>query len=315
MDPSSSILVKRKWDSDSDDELELPNSKRFKNDVSLNYESKDIGKSLISHLLRSLKHSGFEISHYSNLRVGHDVRLEVFKAIDDSEISLVVFSSNYASCKECLDELVHIIDCVARNLDQRKVLPVFYNVEPSDVRSQSGLFKESFEAHESSTDPERLQKWKQALKDVGQLSGLPFKDFRDEAELVSEIVNQLGKMLTPRDMHVTDHPVGIKSRSEELISKLRLDCEDVLVVGVFGFGGMGKTAIVKDMRNKIASKFEASCFLEDIHCRCDGKGDGKFELQEDLISQLNKDDKVKLSFDSRVVKIQNLVRRKKTVGS
>ncbi|GJV94535.1 TMV resistance protein N [Tanacetum coccineum] len=158
-----------------------------------------------------------------NLHVGHDARFEVFKAIDESEISLVVFSPNYASSKECLDELVHIKDCVARYPDHRKVLPVFLNVEPSDVRNQEGHdFKEPFEAHKISTDPETVKNWKQALKDVGKLAGRALKDFRNEAELVLGIVNQIGEMLSPQDIHVTDHPVGIRSRSEELISKLQM---------------------------------------------------------------------------------------------
>ncbi|KAI3741842.1 hypothetical protein L1987_59520 [Smallanthus sonchifolius] len=66
----------------------------------------------------------------------------------------------------------------------------------------------------------------------------------DEAKFVLEIVVELGKMQRPQELHVTDHPVGIGSRAEELISTLGLDRKDhVLVVAVFGISGIGITKI------------------------------------------------------------------------
>ncbi|GKB69364.1 TMV resistance protein N [Tanacetum coccineum] len=100
------------------------------------------------------------------------MRLQLFKAIEESEIYVVVFSTNYASSVRCLDELVHIMDCLGK-LEQRKVLPVFYKVDPSDVRSQKGSFMEAFLAHETNVDPERVQNWKQALKDADQWDSEP----------------------------------------------------------------------------------------------------------------------------------------------
>ncbi|GKB73247.1 TMV resistance protein N [Tanacetum coccineum] len=107
----------------------------------------------------------------------------------------------------------------------------------------------------------------------------------DEEKIVWEIVEQVEKMQSPQELHVADHPVVMGSRAEELISTLRLDRDDVLVVGVFRISGIGKTTIVKAMYNKIASKF-----------------------------QLNKDGKVAFcqSFDG-VTKIQHLLRCKKTL--
>ncbi|GKF35209.1 TMV resistance protein N, partial [Tanacetum coccineum] len=101
----------------------------------------------------------------------------LLKAIEESEIYVVVFSDDYASSVRSLDELVDIADCLGKS-DQRKILPVFFKVEPSDVRSQQGSFMESFQAHEADEDidSKRVQKWKQALEDTGQLSGLTFQN-------------------------------------------------------------------------------------------------------------------------------------------
>ncbi|GKB18145.1 TMV resistance protein N [Tanacetum coccineum] len=119
-------------------------------------------------------------------------------------------------------------------------------------------------------------------------------------------------MQSPQELHVADHPVVMGSRAEELISTLRLDRDDVLVVAVFGIRGIGKTTIVKATYNEIASKFDVSCFLEDIHRRYNGRGDWKLKLQRDLISQITKDGKVKLRCDG-VEQIKRLLRHKKTL--
>lgn len=71
----------------------------------------------------------------------------------------------------CLDELVDIIDC-SRKFNDRKIFPVFYNFKPTNVRSQLGSFKKAFEAHKNNFEPERVQKWRLALREVGELSGL-----------------------------------------------------------------------------------------------------------------------------------------------
>ncbi|XLR65443.1 hypothetical protein S83_016115, partial [Arachis hypogaea] len=55
------------------------------------------------------------------------------KAIESSHVSIVVFSQDYASSEWCLYEL--------------EVLPVFYNIDPSNVRHQRGSFKQAFETY------------------------------------------------------------------------------------------------------------------------------------------------------------------------
>nr|GEV67427.1 TMV resistance protein N [Tanacetum cinerariifolium] len=270
MNPSSSSVSPSSSKRKRNDSIfyEEPNCKKAKNDIFMNYSFEDIGQSFISHLRQALSRNSFTISHHTVLPVGQDMRLQLFKAIEESGIYVVVFSTNYASSVRCLDELVHIMDCLGK-LEQRKVLPVFYKVDPSDVRSQKGSFMEAFLAHETNVDPERVQNWKQDLKDAGQLSGLTMQN-GDEAKFILEIIEEVEKMQSPQELHVTDHPVGIGSRAEELISKLELDCEDVLVVAVFGISGIGKTTIVKATFNKIAAKFDVSCFLGDIHYNCGG---------------------------------------------
>ncbi|PWA77141.1 TMV resistance protein N [Artemisia annua] len=312
---SSSLITRKRGSTCSDDETEQPNCKRLKslkNDVFINYSFEEIGNSFISHLKRSLIRHGFFTSDHKDLQVGQDVCSELLKTIEESEIYVVVFSNNYASSVRSLDELVNIMDCLGK-FEQRKILPVFYKVEPSDVRSQEGSFKEAFQAHEANgdIDPKRVQKWKQALKDAGQLSGLTLQN-GDEGKFVSDIVEQLEKMQSPKELHVADHPVVVGSRVKDLISTLRLDCEDVLVVAVFGISGIGKTTIVKATYNKICSYFDISCFLGDIHHHCGGPN-SKIELQNLLISCLTQNYKLPIMHyhNDRVTEIKALIRGRK----
>lgn len=181
MNPSSlslsfSSCSKRKLDQDSFDYE--PRYKRPTNDVYVNYSFEDTGKNFVSHLKGDLTRNDFRISDHTMLPIGLDKSSELLKAIDDSEIYLVVLSTMYAFSIKCLDELVLIMECPSptKFKMEKKVFPIFLNVDPHDVRSQQGSFKGAFEAHETNFGPERVQKWRQALKDVGQLSGLTFQN-------------------------------------------------------------------------------------------------------------------------------------------
>lgn len=97
------------------------------------------------------------------------------KAIAETRIAILVFSKNYAFSSFCLDELVHILDLIREK--GRLVLPVFYDVDPSDVRHQSGSYKEALAKHEErfQNDKEKVLKWRIALSQAADLSGYHFK--------------------------------------------------------------------------------------------------------------------------------------------
>ena len=43
------------------------------------------------------------------LKRGEEILSELMKAIEESKISVIIFSENYASLSWCLDELLHIL--------------------------------------------------------------------------------------------------------------------------------------------------------------------------------------------------------------
>uniref|UniRef100_A0A1S4C1J2 TMV resistance protein N-like n=2 Tax=Nicotiana TaxID=4085 RepID=A0A1S4C1J2_TOBAC len=108
-----------------------------------------------------------------------DVSAEVvMNAIEGSIIFIIVLSKNYASSRRCLNELLHILEL--KKNSKRLLLPIFYDIDPSDVRKQTGIFAEAFERHRTCSQSEQtIQYWKTALNKVGNLSGW---DLRHAAE-------------------------------------------------------------------------------------------------------------------------------------
>nr|POF01530.1 isoform 2 of tmv resistance protein n [Quercus suber] len=59
-----------------------------------------------------------------------------------------------------------------------EVFPIFYHVEPSDVRKQKGTFAEAFDKHKESFKEsiEMVEKWRSTLTEVANLSGWDLQD-------------------------------------------------------------------------------------------------------------------------------------------
>lgn len=58
------------------------------------------------------------------------------------------------------------------------ILPIFYDVDPSNVRNQMGTFSEAFNKHEKNfrEDLAKVQHWRAALTKVGDIAGWTSKD-------------------------------------------------------------------------------------------------------------------------------------------
>ena len=106
---------------------------------------------------------------------GKTISTELLSAIHGSKISIVIFSEGYASSRWCLNELVEIVHC--KNTKGHTLFPIFYHVDPSNVRNKNGTFAKAFARHEErfQTNMERVQRWKEALIDAVNCSGWDLK--------------------------------------------------------------------------------------------------------------------------------------------
>ncbi|XP_037494419.1 disease resistance protein RUN1-like [Jatropha curcas] len=131
------------------------------------------------------------------------------------------------------------------------VLPIFYNVDPSDVRKQTGEFGKKF-AKSKSKYAEKVEGWKLALIKAGNKSGWDARD-RDIPTLIDEIAIYILKKLSRTFPKRAKGLVGMDSRIEEMKSKLHLGLDDVRIVGIWGMGGI-ETFGLQHLQEQLLSK-------------------------------------------------------------
>ncbi|XP_004295919.1 PREDICTED: TMV resistance protein N-like [Fragaria vesca subsp. vesca] len=175
--PSSSASV-------PSDESSVP---CYKYDVFLSFRGEDTRKGIIFNLYYELQKAG-RIKTFKDdegLEIGMSISSNLLRAIEESRLVIVVLSPNYASSKWCLEELVNIFRCME---GKDRILPLFYNVDPSDVRNQRGSFGVALSEHEEKYPYQVMKQWRMTLGKVGSLSGWDTRNFRSERELVKQIV-------------------------------------------------------------------------------------------------------------------------------
>jgi hypothetical protein len=142
--------------------------------VFLSFRGEDTRDNFTAHLYHALRMKGINtFIDDDELKRGEKISLTLLKAIEVSRISIVVFSQNYASSKWCLDELVKIVET-----EGQTVLPVFYKVDPSDVRHQKNRYEDALAEHAKRFNNDmKVQSWKAALTQVANLSGWHLKNY------------------------------------------------------------------------------------------------------------------------------------------
>ncbi|XP_060190523.1 disease resistance protein RPV1-like [Lycium barbarum] len=122
--------------------------KKWKYDAFLRFRGDDTHNNFVAHLYKCLEYIGINICKDDmKLEKGKFISTKLLKAIEKSRTTIIIFSEDYASSAWCLEELTMIMDCVDKK--EKKAYPVFYNVEPSDIRmkGESGSFAKALEKH------------------------------------------------------------------------------------------------------------------------------------------------------------------------
>lgn len=145
-------------------------SQKLKRGVLLCYRGADTCRSLASHLFHALTGAGINaIRGEDKVPLGEDVSQGLLRTIKSCKVSVVVFSRRFAESTWCLNELVEVMK--RSKAMEHIVIPVFYYIDPSDVRGQCGAFEKAFAQHEQICSPEEVSKWRAALEEAGNLSG------------------------------------------------------------------------------------------------------------------------------------------------
>ncbi|XP_057425650.1 disease resistance protein RUN1-like [Lotus japonicus] len=143
------------------------------------------------------------------------------------------------------------------------VIPIFYNVDPSEVRRLGGAFTLG------RGDMPLLMRWLIALNQVANLAGWHLRVLRTEAEAVKQIVDDVLTKLEITFLSVTEFPVGLESRVQEVIEFIESQTSrEGCVVGIWGM--------------------EDRSFIENIREVCENDSRGHIHLQEQLLSNVLK---------------------------
>ena len=155
-------------------------------EVFLSFRGEDTRASFTSHLHTSLNNIGIKVfKDDHSLQRGDIISTSLMQAIEQSKIAVIVFSRNYAESRWCLKELVKIMEC--HRTTGQVVLPVFYDVDPSEVRHQTGEFGKAFFNVVSKEEEKPLAldlnlgiasyywypetRWRMALREAAALAG------------------------------------------------------------------------------------------------------------------------------------------------
>ncbi|CDY08916.1 BnaC08g11460D [Brassica napus] len=273
------------------------------------FHGADVRTNFLSHIVKEFKSKAIDLFIDNDIVRSKSIGPELIEAIRGSRIAIVFLSKNYSSSTWCLNELVEIMHC--REEFGKTVMSIFYEVDPTDVKKQTGYFGKVFEKTCEGKTEEEIRRWKHALAEVAQIAGFHSSNCRtvehllnffrkNEAEMIEDIATDVSNKLNlSAPSNDFDGLVGMESRMAELMPlMLELDSHEVLKIGIWGPPGIGKTTIARYIFNRYSRYVDLSVFMDNIKTKyaktaCSDDYSVKLDLQKQFMSQLTNEKDIK----------------------
>ncbi|ESQ29392.1 hypothetical protein EUTSA_v10023401mg [Eutrema salsugineum] len=233
---------------------------QYSYDVFPSFSGHDVRRTFLSHFLEGLKSKDIKTFKDNGIKRSESINSELIRAIRESRIAVVILSKNYASSSWCLNELQMIMECRV-SLGQT-VMTIFYELEPSDVRKQTGDFGKAFkETCVGKTEKEK-QRWREALTQVAVIAGEHSFSWPSEVDMISKIIMDISNELPSSDFH---RLVGIETHVENMKSLMCLESDEVKIVVIWGPAGIGKTTIARALYEQVSCYFQLKLYKETLY--------------------------------------------------
>lgn len=270
----------------------LGSSKLGKCDVFLSFRREDTGNNFVDHIYSALEQRGI-LTYMKKETVPLDDPSHL-KAIDESRISIIIFSKNFASSSWCLDEVAYII----KSMYEREliVMPLFYHVETTEVRKQLYSYNQAFSKYESENN-NKVDTWREALKYACDLLGWDIYG-GPESKFIKKVVDTTFNRLFPDkgligiQTQLEDLKYGASS-SQEDVEHLRIPLQDILLAtntfsneNIIAGGGFGKVYQGRSQQHGIIAVKQLD--------RSSWQGEHEFMMEIALLSAYKHDNLVSL---------------------
>ncbi|XP_039155771.1 disease resistance protein RPV1 [Eucalyptus grandis] len=250
----------------------------MKFEVFLSFRGPDTRNTFTSCLYSDMVEKGIRVfKDDEEVRVGQKISGQLLRALDDTQIYIPIFSKGFASSPWCLHEVAHMVDCTSKSDGKKEILPVFFDVEPDDVKLKTNLYRDGLSKHEKKYGSLEVKRWGDALVEVPIRAGWKLER-KGYGELTKLIIRELLLKLKGKNISLPDHLVETDDlkRVEKLLD---VDSSDhVRFLIIHGVGGIGKSILASVIFNRLRSKFDCSSFLDDVACQ------GILDVQKKFLS-------------------------------
>ncbi|KAF7851316.1 hypothetical protein BT93_L4096 [Corymbia citriodora subsp. variegata] len=288
---------------------------QYKYDVFPSFRGEDTRTNFVDHLHDHLRRRGivaFRDDDHRDLQRGKCIKPEILRAIEQSRLVLVIFSENYASSTWCLEEVAKAVEC--KDISEGSVIPIFYKVNPSDIRKLRGNFGREFAETEKTYTGDKgdINRWKDALRKVAERAGRDLKDGY-ETQFIRQIIGEIEHKLGLQPSYVVGNLVGMHSRVANVVEHLRLGESGARCIGIWGMAGSGKTTVARAVADKICGQFDdGHSFLANV--RENSEKNGLTYLQNQFLVDILQEDNVGIRDDHRGANLmKKLVRDRKVL--